>query len=242
MSGVVPRSAGHAADAPAYRIAWGRVERGQVAPPAPPAGMVPLAIFDSASRERRELPWITAFGTPDSTVGRTGARAYTLLDLEPPLPLERPYGLQHVQFEGRDLFAHPPSGAVFRIPNLRRAIELRFTPEFSPKVPPNGSDGVTFEIAEQGKVRYSSHLLPTDQVAPVRLRLVTARERDETELVFVTQPGPTQNAVYDWAYWRDVLVNLEGAPPVENAPATGASPVGALIREPLPAPSTDEEP
>jgi hypothetical protein len=190
--------------------------------------MVPVTIFDAARAEHPELPWITIFAAPGSELAKSGRRAYTLPDLGVPEPLAPPYGLQHVYFEGRDLFAHPPSGARFRVPNLRRAIGIRFTPAFSPAVPPDGSDGVTFELLAQGRVVYRSHLLPTDRPEPVRLRLVEASSVDETELDFVTTPGPAQNAVYDSVYWRDVTIVLEPLPRpaglVPAAPATEPQP------------------
>jgi hypothetical protein len=55
-----------------------RVEHGQpidhgAHPPSPPAGMVPLAKFDSASRLARGYSWFVLYGRPDSAIAQSGS-------------------------------------------------------------------------------------------------------------------------------------------------------------------------
>ncbi len=220
VTGVVPRPADGDSEPLAYQVLWGQFVGGRKAPPVAPAGMVPLAIFDAASLEHAELPWITVFGTPESQIARRGVRAYTLHDLDPPSPLNPPLDLQRIRLEGRDLQAYPPSGARFRVPNLGHVIVVRFTPGFCPGKPTSGSNGVSFGFSEEGEVRFSTHVLPNDPARPLLLRLIAARHREETSLDFATFPGPDRNAVGDWACWLDVSIELEAGPGAAAEPVT----------------------
>jgi hypothetical protein len=194
---------------PAYSVRSGPLWGDQGgAPPLGPPGNIPLATFESGHRRNHDYNWnITIFGRPDSVIARSGLRTYTLADLPPPEPVSEDSGLQDVEVQNGNLFAHPPSGATFTIKTeQQQPASVSFTPSFSPDVPVDQTDGVTFEVWSGRERIYQSHVLPNDPTSAVTLRLPDARTADELRLSFVTTAGPSGRQDYDWAIWRDVRI------------------------------------
>jgi hypothetical protein len=193
---------------PAYSVRSGPLWGDQGgAPPLGPPGYIPLVTFDSGYRLNHDYSWSTIFGRPDSVIARSGLRTYTLADLPPPEPVSEDSGLQDVEVQNGNLFAHPPSGATFTIKTeQQQPASVSFTPSFSPDVPVDQTDGVTFEVWSGRERIYQSHVLPNDPTSAVTLRLPDARTADELRLSFVTTAGPSGRQDYDWAIWRDVRI------------------------------------
>ncbi len=193
---------------PAYSVRSGPLWGDQGgAPPLGPPGYIPLVTFESGHQRNHYYNWnITIFGRPDSVIARSGLRTYTLGDLPPPEPVSEDTGLQDVEVQNGNLFAHPPSGATFTIKTEQQPASVVFTPSFSPDVPVDQTDGVTFEVWSGRERVYQSHVLPNDPTSAVTLRLPDARTADELRLSFVTTADPSGRQDYDSAIWRDVRI------------------------------------
>jgi hypothetical protein len=208
-------AAGGAAD---YRVAWGRRAQGEIEPPAAPAGYLPLAIFDDAYRRFDDLPWVTVFALPATRAAETGARAFTLRDLGAPAALPGVPPPKKVEWRGANLFEHPSGGVRFLVPCEGRRFSVRFRPAFQRDTPRDGSDGVVFELRAGGLTRFRTFLYPTDPVREHVVRVVDGRAGEEATLDLLTGVGPAQDGRHDWALWRDVRIQVEGAPAGPVAP------------------------
>jgi hypothetical protein len=205
-----------------HGIPWDRGDH----PPLVPPGMVPLASFDRTARSRPGFSWFTLFGLPESAIARRGVRSLRLTDLGPPRPLDGKLGLGHVEVRSGDLFAHPPSGARFDISPCRGELRLSFRPGFLDDPATWRSDGVSFELRENGAPFWRELVRPTLPSKRVELLLPPLPPGSTRELAFVTDAGPAGNLDWDWAIWREIRVDCSG----ENAGVpTGRSPGGARL-------------
>ena len=196
---------------PAYIVSHGPLGRSQG--PQPPPGYLPVATFNFASDLFPDWTWFVVFARPDSVIGRSQTRMlqYRLAELPAPSPLSAHYAMGHVALRGPDLFAHPPSGVVFEVLNDFQPVQVVFRPGFSPGVPVNGTDGVTFKVYSDTRMVYEQHVLPPGPTRPVALVIPDAWRTPLLRLVFITDVGPRGNRDYDWAEWKGVKVVVGSA-------------------------------
>ncbi|HXH84703.1 MAG TPA: LTA synthase family protein [Candidatus Tectomicrobia bacterium] len=131
-----------------------------------------------------------------------------LSHLAPPSPVSDEFGLADVTIEATDVYAHPPSGAAFTLRLDRHGADLVFTPSFVWTVPPDRTDGVTFEVRRGDTSLYRRHVRATERLDPVRIALAQAGEADVVTFALLTSAGPHGNRDHDWALWRDVRIVL----------------------------------
>jgi hypothetical protein len=174
--------------------------------PATPAGFIPLATFNLASDLYPGYSWFTLFGRPDSYIARIGARSlqYRLYELPAPAAYSAESGLEHIKLAGKDLLAHPPSGATFVLQNANQPVHVVFVPGFVPGTPVDKTDGVTFELRIDDRRFYRRHVLATEREEAVIVEAPDAQRRQSVRISFVTEPGPRRDPAYDWAIWKGV--------------------------------------
>ena len=117
------------------------------------------------------------------------------------------------------LFQHPPSKVTFSLKIPEKA-HLRFSIALSPEVwQPGKGDGVEFQVhlQQESNARYK---LLDKYIDPKNIETDRKRHTYDIDLaswanqtvtlIFTTEPGPNQDARYDWAGWVDLRVVQPG--------------------------------
>jgi hypothetical protein len=111
----------------------------------------------------------------------------TVADLPSPRPYSRELGTDRVVISGFDVWAPPPSGAVFSVENGGGSVRVLFTPTIDKTARATEKDGVTFEVWSGSSRLFTRHLRPDDVDESVTVDVPAPPSRERTDIALVTR-------------------------------------------------------